>query len=263
MDGNGDIQVNRKGKKSLQYRLIIKLSNSKYNYNMLIKIAKVIGGRVIITSKRTDVIWIVNEKREVRKIIKIYKFYPPLTSKNICQLAFLKTCLIYQSSDVVAKLQQQKYPLGQDELIETCLSNRNLKYDKQLDIINSNNFKTPNYFKEWLSGFIEAKGSFFIRKSNNHSISIGPSDDIYLMDAIRQYFEITNRSFYLTTGDQGRSPLTSEVSNKNYSSKFCYWKVFKKEVLLKIINHCIDYPLLGEKSESLKKFKKKTNLFIS
>jgi hypothetical protein len=56
MDGNGDIQVNRKGKKSLQYRLIIKLSNSKYNYNMLIKIAKVIGGRVIITSKRTDVI---------------------------------------------------------------------------------------------------------------------------------------------------------------------------------------------------------------
>jgi len=56
MDGNGNIQVNYSHKEYLQYRLIIKLSNVKSNYNMLVKIAKVIGGTVIITNKESNVI---------------------------------------------------------------------------------------------------------------------------------------------------------------------------------------------------------------
>ena len=220
MDGDGSIQVNHWRKKSLQYRLIIKLSNIKSNYNMLIEIAKVIGGTVRITSKGADVIWVANKKEEVEEIIKIYNAYPPLTSKKICQLAFLKTCLTQTS-------------------VNTYLLKRNLKYDKQLIIIKDNiNIKIPSYFKVWLSGFIEAEGCFSIRKSNNHSFSIGQNDDIYLIDAIKQYFEITN---------QIRNPY----------GKFYFLEVYKKEVLLKIITHCTNYPLLGEKSESLKKFNKK------
>ena len=92
MDGDGSIQVNHRHKKYLQYRLVIKLSNSKPNYVMLIKIAKVIGGTVKIASK--DVVWMVNDKQKVEEIINIYDTYPPLTSKKICQLAFLKKCLI-------------------------------------------------------------------------------------------------------------------------------------------------------------------------
>jgi hypothetical protein len=56
MDGDGSIQVNHWRKKSLQFRLVIKLSNLKSNYNMLIEIAKVIGGTVRIISKGSDVI---------------------------------------------------------------------------------------------------------------------------------------------------------------------------------------------------------------
>jgi hypothetical protein len=56
MDGNGNIQVNHLRQKSLEYRLIIKLSNLKSNYSMLIEIAKVIGGIVRITSKGKDII---------------------------------------------------------------------------------------------------------------------------------------------------------------------------------------------------------------
>ena len=93
MDGDGSIQVNHWRGQSLQYRLIIKLSNIKSNYNMLIEIAKVVGGTVRITGKGLDVIWVVNNKQEVEKIIKIYHTYPPLTSRIICQLAFLETCL--------------------------------------------------------------------------------------------------------------------------------------------------------------------------
>ena len=220
MDGDGSIQVNHWRNQSLQYRLVIKLFNIKSNYNMLIKISKVIAGSVKVTGKGADVIWVVNKKEEIEKIIKIFEDYPPLTSKKICQLAFLKTCLNKTS-------------------VESYLLDRNNKYNKQLDIINSNiNLKIPNYFNGWLSGFIEAEGCFSIRKSNNHSFSIGQNDDIYLIEAIKQYFEATNRV---------RNPL----------GNFYSLEVYNKEILLKIINHCIKYPLLGEKLESFKKFSQK------
>ena len=99
MDGDGSIQVNHWRKKLLQYRLVIKLSNLKSNYNMLIKIAKVVGGAVIITGKGEHVIWVVNSKKNIKNIIKIFDTYPPLTSKKICQLAYLKTCLTENSVD--------------------------------------------------------------------------------------------------------------------------------------------------------------------
>jgi hypothetical protein len=56
MDGKGSIQVNCLGKQLLLYRLIIRLSNNKSNYNMLIEIAKVLGGMVRIVSNGTSVI---------------------------------------------------------------------------------------------------------------------------------------------------------------------------------------------------------------
>jgi cytochrome c oxidase subunit 1 len=220
MDGDGSIQVNHWRKQSLQYRLIIKLSNIKSNYNMLIEIAKVIGGTVRVTGKGADVIWVVNNKQEIIEIIKIYRTYPPLTSRKICQLSFLKTCLNETS-------------------VQRYLLNRNLKYHKQLTIIKSNiNLNIPIYFKAWLSGFIEAEGCFSIRKANNHSFSIGQNDDIYLIEAIKQYFEISNNI---------RKPYDN----------FFFLEVYKKEILLNIISHCTKYPLLGEKLESLNKFKQK------
>lgn len=227
MDGDGSIQVNHWRKKSLQFRLVIKLSNLISNYDMLIKIAKVIGGTVKIVNKDTDVIWVVNNKVEIEKIIKIYEVYPPLTSKKICQLAFLKTCLHENLGSVINN-------------VEAYLLNRNLKYNQQSDIVKSNvaNFAVPTYFKQWLSGFIEAEGCFSIRKSNNHSFSIGQSDDIYLIKAIKQHFDITNKI-------------------RNQNNKFYSIETYKKETLSKIIIHCNNYYLLGEKSVSLNKFTRK------
>ncbi len=223
MDGDGSIHVNHLREQFLQYTLIIKLSNIKSNYNMLVEIAKVVGGTVRVTGKGKDVIWVANKKQEVEEIIKIYETYLPLTSKKICQLAFLKTCLSETS-------------------VKTYFSNRNYKYDKQLNIIKSNiNFKIPPYFKGWLSGFIEAEGCFSIpygRKSNNLSFSIGQKNDFYLIEAIKQYFEANNKV-------------------RNYHGKFYFLEIYKKKVLLKIITHCTNYPLLGEKLKSLKKISQK------
>ena len=220
MDGNGSIQVNHRRKQSLQYRLVIKLSNLKSNYNMLVEIAKVVGGTVRITGKEADVIWVVNKKEEVLEIIKIFDTYPLLTSKKFCQLAFLKTCLTETS-------------------VKKYLFTRNTKFKEQSAIINANvNFKVPTYFKAWLSGFIEAEGCFSIRKTEAHSFSIGQNDDVYLIEAIKQYFEVSNKV-------------------RNSYGNFYFIEVYKKETLARIVAHCTNYPLLGEKLESLKKFKEK------
>lgn len=224
MDGDGSIQVNH-WHQSLQYRLVIKLSYITSNYNMLVKIAKVIGGTVRITGKGKDVIWVVNRKETIQEIIRNFETYPLLTSKKICQLEFLKTCLLKNS-------------------VDWYLANRNSKYMNKLTIIKSdpfgqeiNCFALPNYFNGWLSGFIEGEGCFSIRKNNNHSFSIGQNDDFYLINAIKQFF---------CAGNQVKNP----------KSNFYSIEIYKKEILKIIINHFNNYPLLGEKAESFTKFNK-------
>lgn len=217
MDGNGSIQVNHWRKQSLQYRFVIKLFNIKSNYSMLITIAKVIGGYVKIVDNNKFVIWVMNNKEDIKKLIIIFNLYPLLTSKKICQLEFLKTCLLNNS-------------------VDNYLLARQNKYLNQPNIVNSNPIKIlPKHFNAWVCGFIEAKGCFLIRKNNNHSFSIGQNDDIYLLNGIKKFFCIGNmvRNLY-----------------KNFYSV----EVYKKETLNNIINHLNFYPLLGEKAESLFRF---------
>lgn len=219
IDGDGSIQVNHWRKQSLQYRLVIRLSNLKSNYNILIIIKEVVGGSVRLTNKNKEVIWVVNKKEIVIDIIKIYEKYPPLTSKKTLQLKFIKECILKNSLD-------------------WYLSNRNNKYNNQnvfISIILNNNL-LPDYFNEWFSGFVEAEGCFCIRKNNNHSFSISQKDDIFIINWIKQYFGIINIV---------RIP----------SSNFYILETYKKETIKTILNHFKNYPLLGEKAESLSKFK--------
>jgi cytochrome c oxidase subunit 1 len=218
MDGDGSIQVNRWRMKYLQYRLIIKLSNLKSNYNMLLNIAIIIGGTVRIVNNKKEVIWVVDNKETILKIIDIFCKYPPLTSRLTCQLEFLKVCL-------------------KRNLVKDYLYNRKNKYNNQINIIKQFgvNNNIPSYFPCWLSGFIEAKGCFSIRVNNNHSFSIGQNEDFYLLENIKLYFNLS-------------------VMVRNPHKKFFIIESYKKETLNRIINHCTNYPLLGEKAQSLIKF---------
>jgi hypothetical protein len=73
---------------------------------------------------------------------------------------------------------------------------------------------------------------------NNLSFLIGQNKDFYLINAIKEYFKVTNKI-------------------RNPYGKFYSLEIYKKEVLLKIITHLTNYPLLGENSKLLKKFNKK------
>ena len=119
-------------------------------------------------------------------------------------------------------------------VFNTAIENLN-----NIEYVNNNIKNLSNFLtKPWIIGFIEAEGCFSIRKSNNHSFSIGQNDDIYLINAIKEYFQVTNKI-------------------RNPYGKFYFLEVYKKEVLFKIISHCTNYPLLGEKLESLNRLKSK------
>jgi cytochrome c oxidase subunit 1 len=239
MDGDGSIQVNHWRKKSLQIRLVIKLSNITSNYNMLIKIAKVIGGNVRITGKGAEVIWVVNKKETVLEIIKIFETYPLLTSRKICQFLFLKKCIIENSVDFYLLNRDNKYT-NQNNIIKSFDTSSpltpkdSLPYGREY-VSKAGALLFSNYFKSWLSGFIEAEGCFSIRKINNHSFSIGQNEDFYLINRIKEYTKATNKV-------------------RNPYGKFYSLEIYKKESLKQIIHHFYYYPLLGEKAESLKRF---------
>ena len=220
MDGDGSIQVNHWRYKNLQYRLVIKLKYCNENLSMLNLIVGHIGGKVRFSESEEKttykfVIWVVDNRTQIQKIIQIFIKYPPLTSRINAQLAFMYECL--KKND-----------------IEWYLLNRNKKYlNTNIGNINMDN----TYFNEWLSGFIEAEGCFSIRTtSNNHSFSIGQNDDKYILDKIINHFKITNQL-------------------KKKKDKFWHIEVYKKSILINIINHCIKYPLLGEKILSLNKIR--------
>jgi hypothetical protein len=216
MDGDGSIQVNHWRKKALQYRLVIKLRHCTENEEMFNLISQVIGGKVRTTKNNEFVLWVVDSRKSILKIIKIFDAYPPLTSRLRAQLAFMLEC--FKRDDV-----------------EWYLNSRSSKYlvtngkDTFVDIDYS-------YFNEWLSGFIEAEGCFSIRQNNNHSFSIGQNDDKYLIDAIRNHFSIQSQT-------------------RNPNKTFWLIETYRVSTIHNIIQHCTEYPLLGQKLVSFNKFK--------
>ena len=218
MDGDGSIQVNHWRYKSLQYRLVIKLKNCPENLIMLNLIASDIGGNVRLVDKDKFVIWVVNNKKYIQKIIKIFETYPPLTSRLKYQLAFMLKSFKQNNVDWYLKTRKFKYLNSEFKIFD---------FDS-------------SYFNEWLSGFIEAEGCFAIKAShNNHSFSIEQKNDKYILVKIKNHFKV-------------------KTEIRKVGDKFWILEVYQKSVLRDIIEHCIRYPLIGEKILSFNKFK---NLF--
>jgi hypothetical protein len=226
MDGEGSIQVNHWRFKNLQYRLVIKLKYCSENLIMLNLIASHIGGNVRTVQNNQFVIWVVNDRKQINNIIKIFVSYPPLTSRLRAQLAFMLECFEQANVEWYLNARDKKYLITKTKI---------------LDITSGEN----SYFNEWLSGFIEAEGCFSIRTyANNHSFSIGQNDDKYIIEKIKSHFDIAN-----------------QVRKKG--NKFWFIEVYRKSTLINIINHCIEYPLLGEKILSFIKFVRRGDLFFT
>ena len=181
-------------------------------------------GRISIERKNKYIIWYIESKKDIYKIINILDKYPLLTSRKICQLEFLK-----------------KYLENRD--LEKYLNEKDFKFDKQNSIINyyNNNFIIPDYFKGWLSGFIEAEGNFSVVKYKTGFIkkrqfNIGQNLDEYLIKAIKVYLNSNHKI----------------CSKQEKNSIFLHYRISIGGSIANnnLINHFKLYPLLGNKLKS-------------
>lgn len=207
LEGDGSIQVNHWRKKILQYRIVIKLKWTKNNEEMLEKIKEVIGGR--IRREKENIIWVVNHKKEIKKVMKILEENKLLTKRKRSQLEFMKDCL------------------GNKRTVLWYLENRNKKYEIKLE---NREEKDYNHWREWLSGFIEAEGCFVIRDKGSKSFMIGQKGEEEIMIRIKEYWGIKNK--------------IRKVKGGMYLIE-----VYRKDVLKRIEEHLEENELLGEKKE--------------
>lgn len=120
-----------------------------------------------------------------------------------------------------------------DNNVELYFQQRNSKYG------NPKNFNKdlPLYFPSWLSGFIEAEGCFSITKKGVISFSIAQKYEEFLITSIKEYFQATSNK-------------TLHRANELFEIK-----IYNKDSLKRIVTHCTNFPLQGEKKESLEIFK--------
>lgn len=221
-EGDGCIYLGRtKGGNWSYGRFQIKLKYNPENRHMLELIRLHIGGTIHNENNKKGndkIIWVAIAQKAVKKILNIFEKYPLLTSRKICQLEYLKQCMVDRSWNY-------------------HLQTRDLKYNNQQQFIDDykNHFKIPSYFGPWLSGFVEAEGSFR-STTGNLSLYVGQNYDWYILNAIKAYFDshhkvgINKDLRYLTT--QYRLSMSG------------------KTTLFKVIKHFEAYPLLGYKKVS-------------
>lgn len=231
MDGDGSVQVNHWQQKYLQFRLVIKLKNCPENNQLFELITKHIGGSV--RQSNEFILWIENFKSKIIQILKIFDQYPPLTRRLQAQIIFMKKCLVHQNIEVYLTTRSKKYEIINKDFLDLFHKSNSKPVENILEKLKRVYF--PDYFPEWLSGFIEAEGCFCIRQNKNHSFSIGQKHEFDLLSGLQNY-------------------LRTSAKIRTIKSNFYLLETYNRASLLRIIAHCEKYPLLGQKQQSFLKF---------
>lgn len=258
IDGDGSIQVNHWRRKLLQFRLVIKLDDKPFNFEMLSTIAEIYGGKTNkVNDKKTKksfVVWTVNNKKIFKStIIPLLKTYKPLTTRVQLQFKFLLECM----ENCTISRGRKATPVNcggagkaRPETIEDYFNKRSTKYLDRYTITSPAEEFTanmPDYFDSWLAGFIEAEGCFSSRKAGNFSFSIAQNNDYHLIYAIRNFYGLNHLKIFNKTGKVSNLPIY----------EFSVGSILGVE---KVINHC--QPLLqGHKYYQLAIFVNNSSYF--
>jgi hypothetical protein len=220
MDGDGSIQINHNAPSSIGCRLTIKLADTQANRKMLALMADHVGGRHRPDGNAgKDYRWVCDSQVGCKQIIaRTYDIYPPLHYRMINKLAFMRECISRNDHSWFMKNREHMNQFAGGIILQ----------------------EVPIYLPAWISGFIEAEGSFNIRSNGNHSFSIAQKENPHLLHFIRDYFSISTSIHLHKTQVEGIYSL----------------EVYRKDTLLRIIKHFNTYPLLGDKAISFTRWSK-------
>lgn len=231
-DGDGSFIIY---KTKNTYSLAFKISQHKYNVQILYYIKKNIGIGNINEEKNTNMAQYSVYSREKLKnyIIPIFDKYSLLTSKYFNYLKFKKVFNILENTNF--SLKEKK------ELIENIiLSKLNTNDINFKEFLCRNNNIEEIISKEWLIGFIEAEGSFYISKNSLnyiHYFGICQQNDKHLLNVIKVILKI-KANVYFSERDK------------------CYYLQTKSKKSIKYIIEYVDGYLKGVKSLEFKLWKR-------
>ena len=232
-DGDGSFVIY---KTKNTYSLAFKISQHKYNKRILYYIKKNIGVGNVNEEKNTNMAqYSVYSREKLKKyIIPIFDKYPLLSRKYFNYKKFKEAFNILENIDLSFK--------EKNELIEKIIILKpDINYINPIwsKLINKDDIKEI-INKEWLIGFIEAEGSFFISKNilnYTYNFSLCQQNDIYLLNAIKRILKIEAHVYY------------SERDK-------CYYLQTKNKKSLKYIIYFVNGYLKGVKSLEFKLWKR-------
>nr|WVH39669.1 hypothetical protein [Ulva dactylifera] len=177
LEGDGSIQVNYWKKRSLQFRIIIKLKYTNANYAMCAKICQQLG-IMNVHIRRGFVIMVEDHRVKLFNIMAIIDKYGLLLTHRRRQYAFFKYCYNNQITySEYAHIKDLKSWFGFN-----CINDYNSTLLLQF-----------NHWPNWLIGFTEAEGCFCIRSNGSHSFSISQQNGYEVLTAIKNTFKIPNK----------------------------------------------------------------------
>jgi LAGLIDADG endonuclease len=178
LEGDGSIQVNHWKKRSLQFRIVIKLKYTTANYIMCTKIRQKLN-IMNLHIRHGYVIMVEDHRAKLTRIMNIIDNHGLLLAHRRRQYAFFKYCYNNQIRySEYAHIKSLKLTWFEFQSINEYNSGELLQF-----------YHWPN----WLCGFTEAEGCFCIRLNKNHSFSIAQKDGFEVLSAIKKTFKIPNK----------------------------------------------------------------------
>nr|AKF33548.1 hypothetical protein [Ulva sp. UNA00071828] len=177
LEGDGSIQVNHWKKRSLQFRIIIKLKYTSANYAMCAQISQQLG-IMNLHIRRGFVIMVEDHRVRLLRIMAIIDRHGLLLTHRRRQYAFFKYC--YNNQITYSEYAHIK------DLKKSWFFNSINAYDSDLLL-------QLSHWPNWLIGFTEAEGCFCIRSNGSHSFSISQKEGYEVLTAIKKTFKIPNK----------------------------------------------------------------------